>query len=367
MASNPYPDKRRGVWRLKYRPDPIGPWVAVNLGKDPRLKGPRPPKTPPQFVIDRAAEFREIEYRARHGLQAAPARAKTLATYLQDYAERYDVSNRTGSVKQLRRHVRTFLAFAAARGVASLQGVTKALCRDYLEERARAVAPSTLKTERGYLVGIWSRAVDDGLLAANPWRGVKVPGKIEETAITFWTAGEIGRIAAAAGKPWQRDFILLLANTGLRISSALALEWSWIDDAAGTLTVRAGEGVKTAYTHALSAAAKEVLARRRADAGRSGLVFPNPHRGGGKVPYDSAREAIARAIDRAKVRAGTPHDLRHSYARLLVLSGVPITVVQSQLGHTTLAMTMRYTKVGHGAAAGFVGEIRIGVEGADSP
>ncbi len=39
------------------------------------------------------------------------------------------------------------------------------------------------------------------------------------------------------------------------------------------------------------------------------------------------------------------HDLRHSAATLLLAQGVPQRVVMEQLGHSTLAMTQRYTHV----------------------
>lgn len=39
------------------------------------------------------------------------------------------------------------------------------------------------------------------------------------------------------------------------------------------------------------------------------------------------------------------HGLRHSAATLLLAQGVPRRVVMEQLGHSTLAMTQRYTHV----------------------
>ena len=100
MASKPYPDKRRGIWRLKYKPDPTGPWVSVVLGKDPRLTSARPPKGPPIGIQDRAREFAEIEYRAKHGLSSAPARAKGLDGYLESYAETFSRLHKRGSGAQ---------------------------------------------------------------------------------------------------------------------------------------------------------------------------------------------------------------------------------------------------------------------------
>ena len=76
MASNPYPDRRnnRGVWRMKYRPDPGGPWVTVTLGYDDRPAGSEKNKSfrVPDHIEAKAREFREKEYRARYGL-AMPA------------------------------------------------------------------------------------------------------------------------------------------------------------------------------------------------------------------------------------------------------------------------------------------------------
>jgi integrase len=349
MASKPYPDHKRGVWLQKYKPDPAGPWVRVTLGKDPRLKGPRPPRTPPQAVIDRAQGFAEVEYRAKHGLSAGPARAKGLAAYLDAYCEAFAASHKPGSVKQVRRHVARFAEFCAGRGVASVQAVTRPVCRDYLEWRIASVAHDTLRTEMRYLGPIWSRAVEDGLMVANPWSRLKVPGKSTRSDPTFWSDEDVARIAAHAAKPWQSDLVLVLANTGLRISTALAMRWAWIDWTAGVIRIPAAEaahraGVKTAYPLALNRTSRDVLQRRRAvsRAGDDGLVFLNPLKGGGVVPYDSAREAIARAISRAGVKAGTPHDLRHTYARMLSRHA-PANVVQSQLGHHAAATTRIYT------------------------
>ncbi len=47
----------------------------------------------------------------------------------------------------------------------------------------------------------------------------------------------------------------------------------------------------------------------------------------------------------AGVRDARLHDARHTAATLLLEQGVDIRVVQEILGHSTLAMTKRYTHV----------------------
>lgn len=49
--------------------------------------------------------------------------------------------------------------------------------------------------------------------------------------------------------------------------------------------------------------------------------------------------------DSAGVRDARLHDARHTAATLLLEQGVDISVVQEILGHSTLAVTKRYTHV----------------------
>lgn len=358
MASQPYPDKRRHTWIMKYRPVPEKGWVTVVLGKDPRLAGARPPAKPPQFVIDRAREFAEIEYRASHGLGSGPARAVGLASYAAGYLEAHGKVSRKGSTKLLKRFIERFVGFCETKGATTLQGVTREICRSFLVWRLEDIKPSTLRTERGLLIGIWSRAVEDELIPFNPWTAAKIPKRIAETTIQFWTSEEIGRIVAACKREPYQDLVLLLANSGLRASSALAMEFSWINWRENTIELPEGEDIKTAYTHVMGRVVRDVLERRKM-LGGEGLVFPNTVNPG-RIPYDTARDNIMQAIADAGVPKGTLHDFRHSYGRALALARVPVTVIQSQLGHTNLTMTMRYTKTNEDHAAKAIGDWGVG-------
>jgi len=57
--------------------------------------------------------------------------------------------------------------------------------------------------------------------------------------------------------------------------------------------------------------------------------------------------AVRRLFSRLRERAGIekrchPHGMRHTHANELVREGVPMNVVQRQLGHNSLSTTERY-------------------------
>lgn len=75
------------------------------------------------------------------------------------------------------------------------------------------------------------------------------------------------------------------------------------------------------------------------------LCFPGPH-GNPQEPRDDWAE-WKRLCALAGVREARVHDARHTAATLLLEQGVDIRVVQEILGHSTLAVTRKYTHVTH--------------------
>lgn len=321
----------------------------MTLGKDPRLASARPPKSPPQSVLDRHRQFEELEYRAKHGLPAGPVREKSLSVYCEDYIAAYAKTHKNSSLYGCRSRVERFLAWCSERKISTLQAVTRPVCRDYLEFRAGTVAHDTLRVDIGYLSPIWSRAVDDGLIAVNPWHKIKAPGKSARKEPTYWSPEDITRIVVCCRLQWLADLVLVLANTGLRISTALEMRWGWIDWDRGVITIPREEaatrsGVKTSYAVALNRVSRDVLQRRsfHGPTTANAPVFPRPGKPDEPARYDSAAHAIGRAIKRAGVKLGTCHSFRHSYARILSQTQ-PANVVQSLLGHSSQSTTRIYT------------------------
>ena len=59
-------------------------------------------------------------------------------------------------------------------------------------------------------------------------------------------------------------------------------------------------------------------------------------------PEQSIRAAFERAVTKAGLDDFTFHDLRHTFASRFMQRGGTITTLREILGHSSLAMTMRY-------------------------
>ena len=64
-----------------------------------------------------------------------------------------------------------------------------------------------------------------------------------------------------------------------------------------------------------------------------------------KLSENSLRYTVNKAFERVSIKV-TPHQLRHSYATALLNSGAPIVDVSELLGHSSMATTQIYTKLG---------------------
>lgn len=69
------------------------------------------------------------------------------------------------------------------------------------------------------------------------------------------------------------------------------------------------------------------------------LVFPNSN-GNYQSADNLAKRRFLPALNRAGIDKIRFHDLRHTYASLLLANGAPMKYVQYQLGHSSITMTM---------------------------
>src|SRR3954465_7683478 len=164
------------------------------------------------------------------------------------------------------------------------------------------------------------------------------------------TVEEIVAVMRAAGQSPDglrvRALIIVLWRGGLRISEALALAESDLDRTTGAVLVRRGKGGKRREVGMDRWGWQQLdpwLEHRPSlPVGALLCVMHGPTAGRPWSP-SAARTTLRDLAVMAGVRRRfAPHQLRHAHAVEMAREGVPLTVVQRQLGHTNLGITSIY-------------------------
>jgi site-specific recombinase XerD len=190
-----------------------------------------------------------------------------------------------------------------------------------------------------------SPATMPGFHAGRPPRnkGLRYPAdppKVDEIVAVMRAAGD-----DAHGRR-LRGLIVILWRAGLRIQEALSLAEADLDHRHGALLVRRGKGGRRREVGMDHWGWDELhpwLERRvELPVGPLFCVINGAtrgrHRSSAAVRADMRRTALAAGVR----RRFAPHQLRHAHAVELAREGVPLIVIQRQLGHSNLGITSVY-------------------------
>jgi site-specific recombinase XerD len=154
--------------------------------------------------------------------------------------------------------------------------------------------------------------------------------------------------AASDGPHGQRlrELIVILWRAGLRIQEALSLGEGDLDQRRGSLLVRHGKGGRRREV-GMDAWGWQQLqpwldTRLELPIGPLFCIVAGASRGR-HWANAAARSDLRRTAARAGVRRRfAPHQLRHAHAVEMAHEGVPLVVIQRQLGHSNLGITSIY-------------------------
>ena len=138
----------------------------------------------------------------------------------------------------------------------------------------------------------------------------------------------------------------MLWRAGLRISEALSLQESDLDRTRGAVLVRHGKGGKRREV-GMDRWAWDQLdpwreIRRELPIGAMLCVIHGPT-AGRRWEASAARKQLHHAAATAGLRRRfAPHQLRHAHAVEMAHEGVPLVVIQRQLGYANLGITSIY-------------------------
>jgi len=208
--------------------------------------------------------------------------------------------------------------------------------------RGRAIVkggPGTASRTVGLLGGILSFAVSEGIISANPARGVKRPAdKRREIRLSADQYRALGNALAEAGSAGENSAAILgvrlLALTGCRRGEIERLRWDEVDLPGRCLRLsdsKEGKSVRPLGGDAIALLAKVPREGRYVLRGT-----------GFDRPFVGLPKAWARIIGNANFPGLTPHGLRHAFASVAADLGYAEPTIAAMLGHATHSTTGRY-------------------------
>jgi integrase len=221
----------------------------------------------------------------------------------------------------------------------------------------------TVKSVLTPLSAMFTQAVEDQHVTFNPAVRILKRSRSEEgeqqQKISFLTREEVAVLLNTCSEhfPVHSPLILLLVRTGMRIGEALALQWGDLDfqgrfaEVRRTLrkgrlsTPKSNKSRRVDLSQQLTETLKSLLVERKKETLKRGWgevppwVFINQ----APVPIQHSHllgRVWPKLLGKAGLRRIRIHDLRHTYASLLIQNGESLAYVKEQLGHHSIQMTV---------------------------
>ena len=215
-----------------------------------------------------------------------------------------------------------------------------------IQEKYKA---STVNKHAGLLNRMLNVAVEWEYIEKNPFdKAIIKKFPTGDHVQRFLTADEIRRLLSACSKephPYLYFFVKLLLLTGARSSELRLCKWNDIDLTKGELYIGLSKNGRSRRIILSDSSIQELCRVKETSESlgtptmASNWVFTNPKT---QLPYTSMQIAFSKARKRARLDTVRIHDLRHTFASLLINNGASIYEVQKLLGHHHVSMTERY-------------------------
>ena len=248
-------------------------------------------------------------------------------------------------------------------GTKPLPDMSRADCRTLITAcREKKLGAKTIANVSRTVSSVLTQAVEDGILAANPafrlGRYYRHDGE-PKADIRPLTRDEAALFLSAAREHAAAEYSLFLCalRTGMRLGELLGLQWGDVDFhgrfievrrnlVAGRLTTpKSGKNRRVDLSTQLADTLKTLLTSRKAEALKKGWgrvpewVFCNEN--GGAMDGDNLRHRVFyKTLAKAGLRRVRFHDLRHTFASLLIAQGESLAYVRDQLGHASIQLTV---------------------------
>lgn len=237
-------------------------------------------------------------------------------------------------------------------GKAQLSSISPTDVQAFFNTR-HAASKSKLDKIRTCLNGIFETAIDNGLCARNPVRGVKIISTALKEKKRAYSSKDATKLLEYAVHSPDGLGIVLLLELGIRRGELLALNWDDVNidtkivSISKTVSIENGRVVigppktdSSIRELPLSLSIATYLSKLK----KTGLIFPNsvgqvfdPHNWKKRV-YDPFMQRAAHDL---QIPILNPHELRHTCGTLLYAKTKNIFAVSKFLGHASVDITAR--------------------------
>lgn len=240
--------------------------------------------------------------------------------------------------------------------------VNRIAIKEFLMDIAnRDFSNSMVRNLKNILSGVMGLAVDEGVIPFNPSHrlGKGIKSKPQQLSVEPLTREELTHLLNIFEKHYPEHYpmALTLARTGMRIGEVLALQWGDIDFNGRFISIqrsfsryqlgtpKSGKSRRVDMSKQLTEILLDLLKQRKEKKLREGWkefpewVFINSK---GKPLRDTnwREKVFDRALAKAGMRKIRVHDLRHTYASLLIQNGESLAYVKEQMGHSSIKITV---------------------------
>ena len=243
-----------------------------------------------------------------------------------------------------------------------LDKISRADVRDLLVSKiGEGYSRSTICVLRDVMNGVFNYAIDEEIVLSSPVTGITKRLELKrkrKNEIQSLTKEELFLFLNTCNQhyPDFYPFFLMAARTGMRLGELLAVRWGDVDFNSQFVLVsrsyRRGrfstpknkKDRRVDMSDQLRQTLKALLHERKKEALQKGLgevpelIF---HRESGQViEQNYIRRVFKRILKKAELREIRIHDLRHTFASLLLSQGESPVYVKEQLGHSSIQITV---------------------------
>jgi len=238
--------------------------------------------------------------------------------------------------------------------------INRLLIKEFLVGKLKAgLSESKINHLKSCISGIFELAIDDKMIDLNPTNKLgRLCNKKKQKAskkIDFLTRDELSLLLQTFQKyfPKHYPFVLTLSRTGMRLGEAIGLQWGDIDFNSRFITVQRNitrgkldttknyRARRVDMSLQLTEKLWHLKKERFTEFGDNipEWIFINSR--GNPIDEGNFRGRIFyKTLEIAEIRRIRIHDLRHTYASLLLQNGESMVYVMEQLGHSSIRVTV---------------------------